>query len=167
VQTRDWSRQRCGWQWFAQRRELEVANDADRGDPGEGGLRGVEVTGHGIAFGLLQAFEHEAVLIARIFFAPEADPAGQAGSKGGIGELVIEQGEVDQFAESFHDAVGSSEERESSFFEVGAIRRVQCGNRLPARLVSEWADGAEAGGEGGAVEDEPSFGLGVGGPVWE
>ena len=137
MQTRDWSRQRCGWQWFAQRRELEVANDADRGDPGEGWLGGVEVTGHGIAFGLLQAFEHESVLIARIFFAPEADPAGQASGKGGIGELVIKQREVDQFAESFHDAVGASEESESSLFEVGTIGRVQCGNRLPERLLSE------------------------------
>jgi hypothetical protein len=95
------------------------------------------VTGHSIAFGLLQAFEHEAVLIARIFFAPEADSAGQAGGKGGISELVIEQGEVDQFAEPFHDAVGSSEESESSTLEVSAIGRVQCGNRPPARRVSE------------------------------
>jgi hypothetical protein len=53
------------------------------------------VTGHGLAFGLLQAFEHKSVLIARIFFAPEADPAGQAGGEGGIGEVVIEQREVD------------------------------------------------------------------------
>jgi hypothetical protein len=137
VQTRDGPRQRCGWQWFTQRRQLEVANDADRGDPGEGWLDGVEVTGHGLAFGLLQAFEYESVLIARIFFAPEADPAGQAGGEGGIGELVIEQREIDQFAESFHDAVGASKESESSLVEVGTIGRVQCGNRVPERLVSE------------------------------